>query len=253
MIPLPLVLLLLLVTAVRLGLAIWLTYAARQKEKRNLRWLALYFGATFFMDIFLNINVTAQPVVHIGTLTLAIFLVLFSSACLVGDLAMIMFIQRTFYQERKSPRPFFVGTALFFFLVGILLAFVPTYMAPLNFFIWGWLAVAAYRGYRQIAADKSVEDWVKARYQLTLTYALMLALIALLTIWQSYSTDYLTPVLNIVTTILAFVLECLVWIMPQGFRRFLNRKYVLPAQPLQVYTAMSEEEIMRHFDEKRGA
>lgn len=230
-----LVIVLLIITILRLVLAIQLTVVARQKDMRNLLWLSVYFYATFFFDIFLNLNATTHTMVNVGGMTLYIFSALYSLAYLVGDIALISFIRLTFYRDRKSPYLFYLGSALAFFIIGLVVAFTTasSVTAPFNPFIWVWLTSAAYQGYRQIA-DKPVEDWVKARYQLMLAYAIPLLLVALLSIPVAMGAGQIISILGILISIPAFILQYLVWAMPANFRRYLNRNYV----------AATEEEIM---------
>jgi hypothetical protein len=151
----------------RLVIAIQLTRVALRQKLPNLLWLAGFFYITGIGDVF----ITLSPIT----------MLLWPFNLLVGlaEIVMVMFIQKTFYRDRKSPFLIFMILALVVFAFALYNAFflefngvhysgLP-YYSPFN---WIWLILVGYQAYKKIAADPVVEDWVKARYKLVIAYSL---------------------------------------------------------------------------------
>jgi len=168
-----------------------------------------------------------------------------------------MFIQKTFYQDRKSPFPIFMGLALIVLAADILYAEFLPYHSPFN---WLWLVWAGYQAYRRIADDQAVDDWIKARYKLVIAYSglslvaplwTILFLIAMVVPAVAAFIYAPTNILIAQVGILAFVtagivLQYLAWIMPEKYREWLNRNYQPPAKEA-AEADLTEEEIMRQL------
>jgi hypothetical protein len=207
---------------IRLFLAVQVTLLVSRKGRRDLIWLTVYYFATCAFDIsFALYGLSRATVQSNGQLPVfGIFQCLFG---LLGDLAMVLFVQQTFYRDRKSPSWFFILSALGVFGVGLSLVFQLRDEPVFNPFVWGWLASVALRAYRQLAADPHVEDWIKARYRLVITYSFMLmASVALPLALGLYPAAI--PPANMLISAIAIFLQYLVWVMPEGFRKWLNRK-----------------------------
>lgn len=229
----------------RFIIAVQLTRVGRQQKLPNLLWLAGFFYITGIGDIFVSLS----PVTN---LTWPFFL-----AVGLGEVVMVMFIQTTFYQDRKSPYLIFMVLAVAILVVDMIAwsnsAYVP-YYSPFN---WIWLIWVAYQAYKKIAANPAVEDWVKARYKLIIAYSLaalaaplysIISLFALVSpsfaawFYNSPSTPIIQVGAQVVILIFATIgiaLEYLAWVMPEKYLQWLNRNYQAPAPD------KAEEEIMR--------
>jgi hypothetical protein len=98
--------------------------------------------------------------------------------------------------------------------------------------------------------DRHVEDWIKWRYRLMIFYAAFLLISPINT-----TVNFLAPGTlpsSAWTQVVAGAVQYLVWVMPEAFRRFLNRKYQ-PALPNAGFSLeMSEEEILRQFQTSKS-
>jgi hypothetical protein len=223
---------LVLIAFVRLLLVSQLARAVFRLARRDLLWLAVHYLATFVFDISFILAGAARA----GNLPGKWILPLGGLQCLfglLGDLALVSFIHQTFYRDRKSPAWVFIGSALVIFGLGI--GAIPLVEFPIfNPLIWGWLAFGANQAYRRLAGEPYVEDWIKARYRLMVTYSFMLILTALLPLTEfvlaaPVQVAALT-ILDILLGAAAITLQYLVWVMPESFRKWLNRKQGAPAK-----------------------
>jgi hypothetical protein len=237
----------------RLVIAVQLTRVARRQKLPSLLWLAAFFYITGIGDIF----ITLSPITGLGWP--------FNLSVGLGEIVLVMFIQKTFYQDRKSPFLIFMilalvvlGFAMYnaFFLEfnGVRMWGLP-YYSPFN---WIWLIWVGYQAYKKIAADPLVEDWVKVRYKLVIAYSVaafaapiysLLSIIALksmpmATFLYAPTTILIAQVAILVFTTLGIILEYMAWVMPEGYRTWLNRNYHSPVQDT-AELELSEEEIMR--------
>jgi hypothetical protein len=119
-----------------------------------------------------------------------------------------------------------------------------------NLFNWGWHTIVAYQAYQVIRTGESVEDWIKGRYQLVIAYCVSMTLTAIFTGVAPWMTNPLLQLLVLLNTVTGLVLQFLAWVMPEGFRRWLNRNYQAPVQAAQDIAALSEEEIMQQLQKK---
>lgn len=236
----------------RLIIAIQLTRVGQRHKLSNLFWLAGFFYITGIGDIF----ITLSPVTAI--------IWPFFLAVGLGEVMLVMFIQKTFYQDRKSPYLIFMVIALAIFgaslyMLANQMTFLP-YYSPFN---WLWLIWVGYQAYKKIATDQAVEDWVKARYKLIIAYSLAALVAPIYTIltllpfvipsvvaWLFAPTSILVAQITILVFVtIGIALEYLAWVMPESYRRYLNRNYRAPV-PDKVEMELSEEEIMRRLQDR---
>lgn len=216
------------------------------RTTRNLYWLAGVFlvNAVYYISVIGPFS-ASEYVAHLS----------YTIGLTIAQLLVVSFIHTTFYQDRKSPFPIFLVVNLVVGVADTVLAVLSgpavsliSVMVAIN---WGWHASIAHKAYKQIAGEKSVEDWIKTRYKLMIVYCVLLSLTGLILI------GYLVPATMVAIqsliglfALVGVVLQFLVWVMPAGFRQFLNRNYQVPVQADQDITALSEEEIMRQLREK---
>ena len=223
---------------VRTLIAFKLFHASREKGLSNLRWLAVYFVLTCLGDIALTFLKSRW---------------MFALGQSLGDMTLVMFIHQTFYKDRKSPYLIFLAIAALYGVFGVAIGLnkpMPPSPTPIDGFIWGWLIVVSSQAYRQISVDKQVEDWVKWRYRLMIGYAAFLLISPINT-----TVNFLAPGTlpsSAWTQVVAGAVQYLVWVMPEAFRRFLNRNYQPIAQNACFSFEMSEEEILRQFQTSKS-
>lgn len=226
----------------RLIIAVQLTRVGRRQRLSNLFWLAAFFYITAVGDIIL----TVSP--FTGVLK-----PFFWSAGL-GEVALVMFIHKTFYQDRRSPVLLFMALSLAVLAADIVYAQFLPYQNPFN---WLWLIWTGYRAYKRIAANQAVEDWVKARYKLVVAYSVaMLAapiwsVLSVIAIWvPAVATPLYAPTALVVAQVgilaiatFGIALQYLAWVMPERYRLWLNRNYRSPVPETEA--ALTEEDLMR--------
>jgi hypothetical protein len=230
----------------RLIIAVQLTRVGRRQKLPNLFWLAAFFYITSFGDVVL----TLSPVTNL--------LWPFFLAVGLSETMLVMFIHKTFYQDRRSPYLIFMVLALAILAYDMYaIIFIPqfAFLPHYNPFNWLWLIVVGNQAYKRIAADRAVEDWVKARYKLIIYYSLVALVAPLYSILMvigmlspAFAASFFVPTIQLVlqVVILIFVtigiaLEYLAWVMPEKYRKWLNRGYQSPTEDGE---GLSEEEIM---------
>lgn len=208
------------VSVLRLCVAVPLFLTGRRNHLTNLYWLSAQFLAL----------VIALPFSAAGTMNNPWIFWTFIS---LSEIALIMFLQTTFYQGRRSIMPVMMALAVVGMLGGLYgnatgnfkLSAVMVY--PNAALIWGWGAIAAFQAYRGIAGDKFTEDWIKARYKMMIVYSILdclgsIAGSALTTdLWVSQVGALIVVAINMASV----TVQILAWVMPEGLRRWLNRKY----------------------------
>jgi hypothetical protein len=226
---------------------------AKQKKMNNFYWLSGYFFlmgiVDFVITTFGNFNIGALMNDAASAATLGF--VLRKSIYMFGDICLVVFIQKTFYQNRKSPYPFFLGLSIVWGSLMTGLYFLPKpIIIPSDFVTFLWFAFAAYQAYLIIAKDRLVEDWVKTRYLLIIIGNILMCSAAVDTLVSFVTTGKIGPFAPItnIALISGVVLFYLGWIMPDAFLRFLNRNYKAPENSLD----MSEEEIMKKLGQSEG-
>jgi hypothetical protein len=226
---------------------------AHDNNANNLNWLALVF---FINAVGLPFASSAGNPLGATPASLWIF----AGCVCLAQLALLLFIQATFYQNRKSPAEWFLGAiivAIVATLYGLAISALPhqqsVWTATSQFAIcllWGWQAWASYQAWRGVAKEKTVEDWVKGRYQLVIWYSLFqfvgdsagfVLMVAAAPGMLGGLPSSLGPI-ALVCNIASVVLAYLAWAAPAGYYRWLNRNY----KPPEV-KELSEEEVMRQM------
>jgi len=224
--------------ALRLGIGLILLRLAL-RGSRNLHWLAACFYLNFLV-LFLtapNLRLVSQTVLVVIQVCLA------------------MFTHATFYRNRRSPIVWVVGVILA--SGGLALYLVSQAPSSGGFRLlfvtgganWAWHALVAWQARRKLLADRSIEDWIKARYAIIVAYATLMAVIFVipllpLTAGRTVFFRWVWPV----TMMVSVVLQYLAWGMPGPLRRFLNRNYQAPAA-----LGMTEDELLRAMEAKESA
>jgi hypothetical protein len=207
------------------------------KKQPDMYWLAANFGAAALGNLFSIVILLPIP---------GIILMIVTSLC------MVMFVQRTFYRDRKSPYLFVLGLLV---VLGIWQVY-STITNPISFIsmtqlgfavVWLWQAFLAINTYRAINRDRTLEDWVKARYLLWFAYTSVMFVISarmLLSIpYASFESFITTPLL-----ILSVIVQYTTWTMPEPIRQWLNRNYKPVAAPSAGdLMKMSEEELLHQL------
>ncbi|MBN2369975.1 MAG: hypothetical protein JXO72_05760 [Vicinamibacteria bacterium] len=220
----------------RLGIGVILFRLALNPRYRNLHWLAAVFYLNF-VNLFLrgpDLGMIAQVVM------------------IVIQICLALFTHTTFYQHRRSPVGWVIGGLVVAGGASLYLSRqAPTYFGtqPMHLMCavnWLWHALAAWKVWRALRPDGTVEDWIKARYAMVVTYAaLMGALFLTLPLWLIPM-----PFIHItwqVTMMVALVLQYLAWGMPAFLRRRLNRNY-RPSAAAEQAQSMTEEDALRALE-----
>jgi hypothetical protein len=215
------------------GLRLFLS--GRKNNLPNLIWLSVSMFVTVI--ILLLVPLESNPLAH-----LPFSLWIFTLGSIAGQASLIIFNQLTFYKDRKSP----VGWIWAIFIIFSAIAMYGVMVSESNFkqsvwvaaslpvgvVIWGWHGLLAYQALSQIALEKNVEDWVKARYRLIVTYAIVLIIGTIASIIRNFFASgaesplgSLMSIISLITQIVSIALLFLVWAMPESFRRWLNRNY----------------------------
>jgi len=246
-------LLLYVMAILRLWTAGVLVVTGRQNKLTNLYWLAVACVLIAVGAIFAP--TASNP---LGGLTASLWV--FQLGLILHTLATIPFVTATFYQNRKSPAPWMWGAALVLSAValyGVTLSASNYAQHPLIissnmavFVIFAWQGWAGYQAWQGIAKEKTVEDWIKGRYQLVIWYSLfqivssLAAVIRVIAVGGSAASSLgsLTALVSLLANIAVAVLAWLAWAAPARFYKWLNRNY----KPPEV-KELSEEEVMRQM------
>ena len=173
----------------------------------------------------------------------------------------MIFVEKTFYQEKKSPFKIIllittVLSALTCIVIGIY-QFGPIqdnntlFFARIVFSLAmgvtaSWMLYSSITSYIEIKSAKGVEPWIKIRYLLVFLYTFGQIGIALTWPFFPYDKSINAPYLIGALCLVAIIIgQFLAWVMPPGFKKWLNRNYT----PGDVEEELSEEEIMKSFKE----
>ena len=173
----------------------------------------------------------------------------------------IIFVEKTFYQDKKSPFKIFLVLTTFLSIITCVIIGIYQFgpVQDLNTLFIGrilfstvmgitvaWLLYASFTSYIKIKSVEGVEPWIKSRYLLVFLYTFGQLGIAIT--WpffpydKSINAPYMIGALCLVVLILG---QFLAWVMPTGFKRWLNRNY----KSVEEEEDLSEEEIMKSFKE----
>ncbi len=226
--------LLLILILMRLVIGTRLFTLARRNNLPNMYWLAVHFFAFIFL---LFAPTVGNP---LGNLSFSLFLFTGVNTILT-QIALIYFNHTTFYQNRKNP----VNWFMFLFAITSLIMLYGVFTSKSNYdqspwvaayiptqiLLWGWHAWIAYQAWNKTRNDEHIEDWVKSRYQLIIAYSIALSIGAIasfirITFAGGSALTALGTLMGFVTLIFQIIsvsLQFLVWVMPEGFRTWLNR------------------------------
>jgi len=240
-----------------------LIYKARKMNQNNLSFLGV--GFLLMILLFLLIGFLEGDVLgiskwaYIQTLNFIVLLVI------------LLFVEKTFYKDQKSPLIYFVLIVTTCFIVILGYQFLKDFsnfegtdlldlLAQFIEIVWsfatfGWLGYASLKSYNTLK-DENIEPWISKRIYLVsfsafieMFYPVPEFIRVFFKIPLADTTDIVSMVLwySIVVIILIFILiQFFAWIMPSWFKNYLNRGYVPPEEKLE---ELSEEEIMKQLEE----
>jgi hypothetical protein len=213
----------------------------RQTKKNNLLILVIFFFMNAFSLLFLVFgNIMLYDVNTV--LTMAIGLI---------------FIDRTFYQDRKSPFKLLFAVTLVLGALTIIsftmfersiileqdIAFLlHNIFVGADFVIFGlWSFIAASSSLKSFSSSDAVEPWVKGRYKLVKFYSICIILVGSLTLFTPVEGTVNWALLVIlVANILRIAGETISWIMPNFLKKYFNRGFT----STDIIEELSEEEIL---------
>jgi hypothetical protein len=230
-------------SVLRLVIGVQLLFNAKRNNLPNLYWLGVLFLVNFVSLLFLPLPGVNNPLSS-GSLSLWIG----NGYAVLTGLALIAFIRTTFYVNRPSPHRWFLGVHLAISAIALYgITASESYSNPnplvAGFYLsaailWAWHAVIAYQALVAIQGDKNVEDWVKGRYQWMIGYAVIAAVGSLINgIRIAFNVPSLVTILGLLAllaNIFTVIPQFLVWSMPDGFRKWLNRKQQTPENSEQL-------------------
>ena len=236
----------LITLSIRLIIGIKLLSVSRRTQRKNLQTLAIVF--------FLNSIALAFMLDFINSIFL--FYVLIDIAMLFH----LIFTVQTFYTNVKSPiKIIFPISAILGIINAITIGVYSldvtltdmfligkVFFALEHYVVWGWFLLVAYSSYKQIAQDILVEDWVKTRYKLMIYYSFLILIPATLLIFSTSQIDIYVLTAAFIAMI-SWILQFIVWVMPEKIRLYLNRNYVSPIKDEEI--PQTEEELMKAFME----
>ncbi|MHA2180898.1 MAG: hypothetical protein ACXAAH_05700 [Promethearchaeota archaeon] len=213
----------------------------RQTKKNNLLLLVIFF----FMNAL--------------TLLFLVFgnLMLYDINTVITMVVGLIFIDRTFYQDRKSPFKILLALTLILGALTIIsftlfeqaiifeenIAFLlHNIFVGADFAIFGlWSFIAASGSLKIFKSSDAVEPWVKGRYRLVKFYSICIILVGALTLFTPVEGTVNWALLVIlVTNILRIAGETLAWIMPNFLKKYFNRGF----SSSDIIEELSEEEIL---------
>ena len=213
----------------------------RQTKKSNLLLLVLFFMMNALNLLFLVFeSIMLYDIFTILTMT-------------VG----LIFIDRTFYQDRKSPFKLllvltlilgaFTNMSFIMFERSIIAQrevafFIHNIFVGALFVIFGlWSFIAAAGSLKSFSSSDAVEPWVKGRYRLVKFYSICIILVGAFTPFTPVEGTVNWALLVIlVANILRIAGETITWIMPKFLKKYFNRGFT----STDIIEELSEEEIL---------
>jgi|GEM_PF-2190673 len=220
---------------IRFVTGVRLLITGRRNKLPNLIWLSVSMFVTVVILLFTPLE--GNP---LGNLPISLWIT--TGGAFVGQAALIVFNQLTFYKDRKSPvawiwASFIVCTVVATY--GVVISEsnanpspLAAASAPCAVLIWVWHGWLAYQALKQVSSEKSVEDWVKSRYRLIVAYSIVLTIGAIASVIRNFFVGgaalesplgTVLAVTSLITQLVSMVLLFLVWVMPESFRLWLNR------------------------------
>lgn len=206
------------ISLLRLVVAVPLFQTARRNNLDNLYWLSAQFIAL----------VIAVPFAAIGPLDNRWIFWTFIS---ISEIALLMFVHTTFRRGRSSAMPVLMTLAVIGLIGGAYGTIINNFelsawlVYPNAVIAWGWHFIEALRSYRNISRDPSTEDWVKSRYILMIVYSVVDFVGAVLgtIVTTAILTSDILSMIVVLINVTSVIFQILTWVMPEGFRRWLNR------------------------------
>ena len=203
------------------GIALFMAW--REKKKQNLLILFLFFVANGVTLVFLIFE----------------SVLLYDFSTIASIIIILIFIDHTFYQDRKSPfKLLLISTlvlgalAITFFtlydlsIISQTIGFtVHNYFVGALFLVFGiWSFVAASTSLKSIKSSEAVEPWVKSRYGLVRFYSVGIILVGLFTPFTPMAGTLNWALLAIlIANMLRIAGETLAWVMPKWLKNYFNR------------------------------
>ncbi len=231
-------------------MAISLYLSSRKENKQNLLILFSYYIITSVSLVILMTNTQ-------------ITLILYTIVTLITTVVLLTFINRTFYQGRKSPFKIILISAIILRITELIISLVYAGGVTVDNEIYGslemirvisigcgitlsafWMFMSAKNSLKSLSSSKAVEPWVKGRFKLIEFYNICDILMGILIIWASPTQMgnklSLPTLLILALNMFKISTELLAWVMPKRFKNYLNRGYTSTA----IIEELSEEEIM---------
>ncbi|MFX1398990.1 MAG: hypothetical protein ACFFAS_18340 [Promethearchaeota archaeon] len=193
---------------------------------------------------------------------------IFLLAFIFSDIAVwshLLFITFTFYKDRKSPIYILLmitvpisivhwylsgiydsglnKTELFYFTVRLMYSI-------LLFIVYGWMVYSTIKSYLKFRKNIMIQPWIKARYLLVITYCLAKISLGVFMhfVPSDSSVDYwaVGVAVSTVAALTSFIAQFLAWVMPKGFKKWLNRNFSVQKEE----EILSEEELMKQLEER---
>lgn len=228
--------LLFILALVRLVTGIRLLIIGRKNKLPNLIWLAVSMLITVVAFLF-----APSEGNQLANFPFSIWV--FAAATCLSMAPILIFNQLTFYKDRKSPSIWFWAV----FIISWLFSFYGAYISKSNYdqspwmasytvstiLIWAWHGWLARQAGKQVAAQSSVEYWVKVRYELVNFYSIVLIIGVLGSFVRIvFAGGSAIPLLGssagvvtLLSQIISVVMLFLVWVMPEWFRTWVNRQH----------------------------
>ncbi len=240
--------LLTVVSLVEIGIGLRVLQYGQKNNLPQFHWLALSFFGLAIAQLSSLYIFTLYPLLVI--------------AQLISLFGLLVFVRDTFYKGKRSQYPIMLALTLVIYLIALFYAvqyhLIRASIDPGNFWaqtqfyrvgdpayqqIWGvmdkaWIAEvigfaiawmwqfwAAWQALKVIGNNPYVEDWVKSRYRMILysgAINLLVIVLGLISLFTRTEDLILSQPIGSVTVL---VLQFLAWVMPDGFRKWLNRNY----------------------------
>ncbi len=230
-------------------MAISLYLSSRNENKQNLFILFLYYIITCVSLVVLMTNTQITKTMY-------------TIISLITTVVLLTFIDRTFYQGRKSPFKIILISAIILRITELIITLVYAGIVTVDNEIYGslemirvisigsgiilsavWMFISAMNSLKSLSSSKAVEPWVIGRYKLIEFYTICDIVMGILILFSSPASGSqitLATLLILVVNMFKISTELLAWVMPKRFKKYLNRGYISTA----IIEELSEEEIM---------
>lgn len=220
-------------TAIKLVIALSIVEKARRSGMRTLYLLTSVFITSSFVGLF-NLESIKNDTLAWSISGITQFLIL-------------IFIEQTFYKDKKSPVKIFMIITT---PISILAVLIPVYSATIyavnSTIIAVWFIIVARNAYNEIKDSKFIEDWAKKRYKLIILYSLLdiIANIAI-PVLAANPDNTLWMLIVFLSLDGSLIVQFLAWVMPKRIMKFYNRNYIEETQ--ESIEEVTEEELLKQF------